>query len=391
MHDLTIITMLAAALGAAVGLGWATQRLGLSPLVGYLLAGVVVGPATPGFVANATLASQLAELGVILLMFGVGLHFHPRELVRVWRIALPGALIQSAVATAFGVLIAVVLGWSLGAGLIFGLTLAVASTVVLMRMLDDQGALASPHGHVAVGWLIVEDLLTVVALVVLPLLLAPATSAGAMAHAIAFGVGKVALFVGVVALAGPRVVAFLLDRIAASKSRELFTLAVFVLALSIAALAANLVHVSVALGAFLAGLVVGQARAGDEANASMLPFRDVFSALFFVSVGMLFQPRFVVDHPGATAAALGVVLVIKPLITLIVVRVLRGEAKTATTVAFGLAQIGEFSFILGSLGRSLGVLPEMAFQLLVSSAIFSIAINPLLYRLAPRLERWLDA
>jgi len=355
MHDLTIISMLAAALGAATALGWATQRLGLSPLVGYLLAGVVVGPATPGFVADAKLASQLAELGVILLMFGVGLHFHPRELLRVWRIALPGALVQSAVATAFGVLIAIVLGWSLGAGLIFGLTLAVASTVVLMRMLDDQGALSSPDGHVAVGWLIVEDLLTVVALVVLPLVVAPATSAVAMAQAISFGVGKVALFVGVVAIAGPRVVAFLLDRIAASKSRELFTLAVFVLALSIAALAANLVHVSVALGAFLAGLVVGQARAGEQAEASMLPFRDVFSALFFVSVGMLFQPRFVIHHPAATAAALGVVLIIKPLSTLIVVRALRGDAKTATTVALGLAQIGEFSFILGSLGRSLGV------------------------------------
>ena len=389
MHDLTVITMLAGALAAALFLGWLTQRLGLSQLVGYLLAGIAVGPHTPGFVADPQLASQLSEIGVILLMFGVGLHFHPKDLLRVWRIAVPGAVAQSVAATVFGWGIARALGWDSQAGLILGMALAVASTVVLMRMLESQGRLSTPDGHVAVGWLIVEDIFTVVALVILPALALEVSTPRALAGELALALGKVAVFAGLAWLLGPRLLGPLLERLARSGSRELFTLAVFVLALSVAAIAAGVFHVSVALGAFLGGLVVAQSRTGHQAAADMLPFRDVFSALFFVSVGMLFDPAFIVDNPGLIAAALAVVLVVKPLVAFVLVLLLRGSAATAATVSVGLAQIGEFSFILGALGKSLGLLPAAGFSLLVATALISIALNPLAFRLAPAIEAWL--
>ena len=389
MHDLTVITMLAGALAAALFLGWLTQRLGLSQLVGYLLAGIAVGPHTPGFVADPQLASQLSEIGVILLMFGVGLHFHPKDLLRVWRIAVPGAVAQSVAATVFGWAIAQALGWASQAGLILGMALAVASTVVLMRMLEAQGRLSAPDGHVAVGWLIVEDIFTVVALVILPALALEAASPQALAQELAAAIGKVAVFAGLVWFLGPRLCGPLLERLARSGSRELFTLAVFVLALSVAAVAAGIFHVSVALGAFLGGLVVAQSRIGHQAAADMLPFRDVFSALFFVSVGMLFDPGFIVANPGLTVAALAVVLVVKPLVALLLVLLLRGTPATAATVAVGLAQIGEFSFILGALGKSLGLLPDAGFSLLVATALISIAVNPVVFRASPVIESWL--
>ena len=384
MHDLTLLVTLAGGLAFALVFGALTRRIGLSTLVGYMLAGIVVGPFTPGFVADAGLASQLAEIGVILLMFGVGMHFHPQELLRVWKLAVPGAIAQSAVAGVAGWGLARYFGWSHAAGAIFGMALAVASTVVLMRMLVEQNRLASRDGHVAVGWLIVEDLFTVGALVVLPLLAPPAEgSAGAsqsLGMALLMALGKVVVFALLVGFVGTRVVGRLLEKVARTQSSELFTLTVFVVALGVAVLAAQVFHVSVALGAFFAGLVVGQSRFGPQAAADMAPFRDVFSALFFVSVGMLFNPGFVLQHPWMVVGVLVIVLVLKPLVAVAIVAVLREPSRTSATVAVGLAQIGEFSFILASLGLSIGVLPREAMDALVVGAIVSIAVNPLLFR-----------
>jgi CPA2 family monovalent cation:H+ antiporter-2 len=382
MHDLSVIITLAGGLAAALVFGAITQRLGLSTLVGYMLAGVVVGPYTPGFVADARLASQMAEIGVILLMFGVGMHFHPSELLRVWRIAVPGAIAQSAVAGVAGWALARAFGWSHIAGIVFGMALAVASTVVLIRMLVERDRLASHEGHVAVGWLIVEDIFTVAALVLLPALAAGTVSVVALGEAI----GKAALFAVLAWGAGTRLVAPLMERIARMRSSELFTLTVFVLALGIAILAAEVFHVSVALGAFFAGLVVGQSRFGAQAAADMAPFRDVFSALFFVSIGMLFNPALIFSQPVLVLGAIGIVLIVKPLIALAIVVLLRDTKRTGLTVAVGLSQIGEFSFILAALGQSLGVLPAQGMDALVIAAIASIALNPLLFRMLDRIE-----
>jgi CPA2 family monovalent cation:H+ antiporter-2 len=388
MHDLTLIMTLAGGLAFALVLGWITQKLGLSTLVGYMMAGVVVGPYTPGFIADQSLASQLSEVGVILLMFGVGQHFHPQELLRVWRLALPGAVAQSVVAAVAGWVLARAFGWSSIAGVVFGMALAVASTVVLMRMLVDRERLSSRDGHVAVGWLIVEDLFTVAALVVLPVLADGAARGGADAsetgQALLLALAKVGAFAVLVMFLGSRIAGRVLERVATMRSRELFTLAVFVIALGVAVIAAKFFHVSVALGAFFAGLVVGQSRFGPQAAADMAPFRDVFSALFFVSVGMLFNPRFVAEEPLMVLATLAIVLVLKPLVAVAIVLALRDTRRTAGTVGVGLAQIGEFSFILASLGLSLGVLPREALDALVVAAIVSIALNPLLFRFVER-------
>ena len=391
MHDFTVITTLAGALAVALVFGWVTQRIGLSTLVGYMLAGIVVGPYTPGFVADASLASQMAEIGVILLMFGVGMHFHPEELLRVWRIAVPGAVGQSAVAGVAGWAVAVAFGWSHGAGIVFGMALAVASTVVLMRMLVQEDRLSARDGHVAVGWLIVEDLFTVIALVVLPAFAAGGAGAGAMAGALGIALGKAAAFAVLVWLVGTRFVAPVMERISKLRSAELFTLTVFVVALGVAIVAAEVFSVSVALGAFFAGLVVGQSRIGAQAAADMAPFRDVFSALFFVSVGMLFNPAVVTAQPLLVLAALAIVLVVKPLVAVVIVVALRDTRRTALTVGVGLAQIGEFSFILGVLGTSLGILPREAMEILVVAAILSIAVNPLLFRASGWIEARLGA
>ncbi len=393
MHNLELITTLAGGLGAALVLGWLTQRAGLSTLVGYMLAGIAVGPFTPGFVADSHLASQMAEIGVILLMFGVGLHFHPQDLLRVWRIALPGAVAQSAVATVAGWAVARAFGWSDAAGWVFGMALAVASTVVLMRMLVEQNRLSGRDGHVAVGWLIVEDIFTVVALVVLPALAAGSSDGPdhrPLVVELALALGQAGLFALLVWFGGTQVAGRLMDRLARTRSSELFTLAVFVLALGVAVLAATVFQVSVALGAFLAGLVVGQSRFGAQAAADMTPFRDVFSALFFVSVGMLFNPGFVLEQPGLVLAALGVVMVLKPLVAMAVVRLLRDTGRTAGTVSVGLAQIGEFSFILAAMGSSLKLLPPAGLDALVVVAIGSIAVNPLLFRALAAWERRAD-
>lgn len=387
MHDIAALSTLAGGLAAALVLGWLTQRLGLSTLVGYMLAGVVVGPHALGAIADPHLATQMAEIGVVLLMFGVGMHFHPQELLRVWRIAVPGAIVQSAIATVAGWALARAFGWSNPAGIVFGLALSVASTVVLMRMLVDRDRLATRAGHVAVGWLIVEDMFTVLALVLLPVLAAESARLASLGLPLVLALGKALLFAAIVWFVGTNLVGKLLERMARTRSEELFTLLVFVLALGIAALAAEVFQVSVALGAFFGGLVVGQSRFGPQATIYMTPFRDVFSALFFVSVGMLFDPAFVVQHPLMVLGALVIVLVAKPLVALGLVMLIRGEWPTGTTVAVGLAQIGEFSFVLAALGGSMRILPDDALDTLVAAGIFSIALNPILFRLLPRFER----
>src|SRR5262249_30251182 len=293
MHHLDLILTVTGGLAAALVLGYLTHRLGLSPIVGYLLAGFAVGPHTPGFVANKELADQLAQVGVVLLMFGVGLQFHFKELLAVRRVAVPGALCQSLVATALGGAVAVAVGWGWSAGLVFGLAISVASTVVLLRVLADNNDLHTPTGHIAVGWLVVEDLFTVLVLVLLPVVFGEdQAGAGGVAPALAWSVLKIAVLVAFTFLAGGRLIPWLLHRVAATRSRELFTLTVLVLALGIAVGAAELFGASMALGAFLAGMVVGRSEFSLRAAAEALPMRDAFAVLFFVSVGMLFDPAY---------------------------------------------------------------------------------------------------
>jgi CPA2 family monovalent cation:H+ antiporter-2 len=392
MHGFDLIATLAGGLMAALVLGYITHRLGLSPIVGYLLGGLLVGPYTPGFVANAELAEQLAEIGVILLMFGVGLQFHVEELLAVRRVALPGAIAQSAVATALGALVAHAFGWTWSAGIVFGIALSVASTVVLVRVLVDNRDLHTPTGHIAVGWLVVEDLFTVVVLVALPAVFADQASAtpGGLARSLLLTTVKVGALVAFTVVVGNRVIPWLLDRVADTRSRELFTLTVLVIAVGIALGSSVVFGVSMALGAFLAGMVVGRSEYSLRAASEALPMRDAFAVLFFVSVGMLLDPRYVLDAPGLIAATLAVVLIGKPLVALLVVRILRYPTKVGLSVAIALAQIGEFSFILAALGLELGVLPAPAMQTIVAVAIISIMLNPLLYRSLPGVGRWMS-
>jgi CPA2 family monovalent cation:H+ antiporter-2 len=394
MHEVGLILTITVGLAVALVLGVITHRLGLSPIVGYLLAGLAVGPYTPGFVADQSLAAQLAEIGVILLMFGVGLHFHWKDLMAVRAVALPGAIGQSAVATGLGVLMTWQLGWSLGAGLVLGIALSVASTVVLIRVLMDNDALNTPSGHTAVGWLVAEDIFTVLVLVLLPAVTAVAQSGegfGARTgYVLLIALGKLALLGALMALVGVRLIPWLLERVARTRSRELFTLTVLVLALGIAAGSAFVFGASMALGAFLAGMVVGQSQVSHQAASDALPMRDAFAVLFFVSVGMLFDPGSLMEHPGLLAATLAIILVGKPLAALLIVVLLGRPVRTALTVAVGLAQIGEFSFILSELGRSLKVLPEAGHNVLVAGALISITLNPLLFRQVGRVERWLQ-
>lgn len=396
MHDLPLISTIAAAFTAAWVLGLITQKLRLSPIVGYLLAGIVIGPYTPGFVGDVKLATQLAEMGVILLMFGVGLHFHLSDLLAVRKVAIPGALGQSAVATLLGVAVAMGFGWSVRSGLVLGMAMSVASTVVLVRVLMDNRVLDTTHGHVAVGWLIVEDILTVLVLVLIP---AMGTSAQTghqtgvhLWAALLLAVVKLALLVGILLLAGSRVIPWIMVQVARVRSRELFTLTVLVMAIAIAAGSAYAFGASMALGAFLAGMVVGQSPVSHQAAADALPLRDAFAVLFFTSVGMLFDPTFVLREPGLTLACLAIVMIGKPLAAVAIVAVIGYPVQTALTVAIGLAQIGEFSFILSDLGRRHGLLGDAGHNVLVACALVSITANPMLFRCLPRFEallrRW---
>ncbi|HEY7410620.1 MAG TPA: cation:proton antiporter [Vicinamibacteria bacterium] len=388
-HEAPLITTMAAAFAAAWVLGVLAQRLRLSPIVGYLLAGVVIGPYTPGFVGDVALASQLAEIGVVLLMFGVGLHFHLKDLAAVKGIAIPGALLQSTVATLLGLATGHAFGWPLTEGLILGMALSVASTIVLLRGLEAHNLLNSPPGHVAVGWLIVEDVLTVVVLVVIPALGQPSEPRGGLLATVAVAVAKLGALVAVVFVAGSRVVPWVLVQVARLRSRELFALTVLALAMAIATGAALFFGASMALGAFLAGMVVAQSPVSQQAAADALPLRDAFAVLFFVSVGMLFEPGFLLREPLLLLAALGVVLVGKPLAALAVVALFGYSTRTALVVAIGLAQIGEFSFILGEVARHHGLLSETGYSLLVACALASIALNPFLFRSLDELEAFL--
>ena len=405
MHDLPLITTIAAAFTAAWVLGIITQRLKLSPIVGYLLAGVVIGPHTPGFTGDVKLAAQLAEIGVILLMFGVGLHFHLDDLLSVRNVAVPGAIGQSLVATLLGLAVALAFGWPVKSGLVLGMAMAVASTVVLMRVLMDNRMLDTPHGHVAVGWLIVEDVLTVIVLVLIPALggggvepsgaLDPAQAPGASKSvwfALVVALAKLSVLVALLLWGGSKVIPWVMVRVARLRSRELFTLTVLVMAIAVAAASQYLFGASMALGAFLAGMVVGQSPVSQQAAADALPMRNAFAVLFFASVGMLFDPSFIVREPLLVAAGLAIVMLGKPLAALLIVALIGYPARTGLTVAIGLAQIGEFSFILAELGRDHGLMGEAGHNMLVATALVSITLNPILFRQMDRVEvllkRW---
>lgn len=382
MHELELILTLTGGLTAALVFGYLTHRMGMSSIVGYLLAGIAVGGYTPGFVADRLTAEQFAEIGVILLMFGVGLQFHVKELLAVWRVAIPGAVCQSAVATLLCCLVARWLGWSWSAGIVFGFAVSVASTVVLLRVLVDNNELHTPTGHIAVGWLVVEDIFTVFLMVILPVLFsAGSVGSGSLPLSLGLATVKIALLVVLTFFIGGRLIPWLLEHVAATRSRELFTLTVLVLALGIAVGSAQVFGVSMALGAFLAGMVVKQSDFSFRAASEALPMRDAFAVLFFVSVGMLFNPAHLLQEPLLVGATLAIILLGKPLAALAIVLVLGYAPRVALSVAVALAQIGEFSFILATVGRQLGVLGDSGANTLVAASIISISLNPLLYKL----------
>jgi CPA2 family monovalent cation:H+ antiporter-2 len=391
MHNVELILTLSAGFIAALALGYITHRLGWSPIVGYLLAGILVGPNTPGFVANRALAEQLAEIGVILLMFGVGLHFHLKDLLAVRGIAMAGAVVQSATATALGAFAFHSFGWNWSSGVVLGLALSVASTVVLIRVLSDNGELQSPTGRIAVGWLVMEDIFTVFILVLLPVFFgAPAgENSSSLPVAFALAAVKVGAFIGVTLFLGGRFVPWLLNKVADTRSRELFTLSVLSLALGIAVGSSLLFGVSMALGAFLAGMVVGQSEFSARAGADALPMRDAFAVMFFLSVGLLFDPQQAVKAPWLTLVTLAIVMIGKPVSAIIIVALLGYSSRIGLGVALALAQIGEFSFLLATLGRQLGALDETGMNALIASAILSIMVNPMLYRSVGPLEEFL--
>ncbi|PJI98141.1 Kef-type potassium/proton antiporter (CPA2 family) [Acidovorax sp. 69] len=398
-HSVTLIHTVAAALGLALALGFLATRLRLPALVGYLLAGVVIGPFTPGFVADAAMASQLAEIGVMLLMFGVGLHFSFGDLLAVRKIAVPGAVVQMMVATALGMALATWWGWSLGGALVFGLSLSVASTVVLLRALETLGILDSYTGRIAVGWLVVEDLAMVLVLVLLPPL-AGWLGGGAGVHqpdaaqvwrTLGWTLLQVGGFVALMLVVGRRLFPWVLWQVARTGSRELFTLCVVAAAVGIAFGSAALFGVSFALGAFFAGMVMRESEFSHRAAHESLPLRDAFAVLFFVSVGMLFNPAVLWERPLQVLAVVAIIMVGKTLAAAALVLAFRYPLNTALTVSASLAQIGEFSFILVALGSSLGLLPPEGGSLVLAGALISMALNPLLFHAIAPLQDWLRA
>ncbi|MYM33109.1 Kef family K(+) transporter [Duganella sp. FT94W] len=400
-HNISLITTIAAALGAGLLFGYLATRLRLPALVGYLAAGIIIGPATPGYVADAALAGQLAEIGVMLMMFGVGLHFSIEDLWDVRKVALPGAILQIAVATALGMALAHFWGWSIGGGLVFGLALSVASTVVLLRALEERGILDSFNGRIAVGWLVVEDLVTVLVLVLLPAL---ASSLGGEALDAASGhgggddnlwttlaltLGQVGAFIVLMLVVGRKLFPWILWQVARTGSRELFTLCVIAAAVGIAYASTHYFGVSFALGSFFAGMVLRESSLAHRAAEESLPLRDAFAVLFFVSVGMLFEPSVLTEQPLKLLAVVAIVVVGKSVAAFLLVLLLRYPAKTALMVSASLAQIGEFSFILAALGLSLKLMPAEGQTLILAGAIISIALNPVVFRITKPLERWL--
>lgn len=398
-HNISLITTIASGFAIALVLGVIAERLRLPALVGYLLAGIMIGPGTPGFVADVHIASQLSEIGVMLLMFGVGLHFSMRDLLAVKRIAVPGAVVQMSIATILGIMVASWWGWPWGQALVFGLSLSCASTVVLLKALEVRGILDTMNGRIAVGWLVVEDLATVLILVLLPplagILGSQTANAGASDTAIWITIGQTLLqvfaFIALMLVVGRRVMPWLLWQVARTGSRELFTLAVIAAAISIAYGAAMLFSVSFALGAFFAGMMMRESEFSHRAAEESLPLRDAFSVLFFVSVGMLFDPKIIMEQPVQVLATVLIIMFGKTLAAVGLVLLFRYPFNTALTVAASLAQIGEFSFILAGLGLALGLLPQEGMSLVLAGALISIALNPLLFTLVQPLKKWLLA
>jgi CPA2 family monovalent cation:H+ antiporter-2 len=398
-HGVGLITTIAAALGLALVLGFLATRVRIPPLVGYLLAGVVIGPATPGFVADVELAGQLAEIGVMLMMFGVGLHFSVADLMAVRRIAVPGAIVQTSVATVLGAGTALLWGWPLGSAVVFGLALSVASTVVLLRALEARGLLNSVNGRIAVGWLVVEDLIVVFILVLLPALagVLGGTPGAAEASAVrrslwmtvAITVGEVAAFVTLMFVVARRLFPRLLWAVARTGSRELFTLAVISAAVGVAYASARLFSVSFALGAFFAGMMMRESALSHRAAEESLPLRDAFSVLFFVSVGMLFDPDALIRAPLQVVAVVAIIMIGKTVAAVALVLAFRYPLNTALTVGASLAQIGEFSFILAGLGVSLGLLPPEGQSLIVAGALISISLNSLVFTAIEPAQTWI--
>jgi CPA2 family monovalent cation:H+ antiporter-2 len=392
-----LITTIAAGLGLALIMGFVAARVKLPPLVGYLIAGIIIGPGTPGFVADVELSNQLAEIGVMLLMFGVGLHFSFDDLLAVRHIALPGAVFQIIVATMLGMGVSYLWGWSLAAGLVFGLALSVASTVVLLRALETRGVLETVNGRIAVGWLVVEDLVMVLVLVLLPPLsvsLGIGTGTTARASddlwtAFPLTIGQVAVFIVLMLVVGRRLFPRLLWVVASTGSRELFTLCVIATAVGIAYGSALLFGVSFALGAFFAGMVMSESPLSYRAAEESLPFRDAFSVLFFVSVGMLFDPNVLLREPVHVLAVLAIIIFGKSLAAFLLVLLFRYPLNTALTVSASLAQIGEFSFILAGMGNSMGLLPAEGQSLVLAGAIISIALNPLVFHAIEPAQAWI--
>ena len=387
-HDVTLIAILAGGFGLALIFGLAVSYLKMPPLLGYLIAGVVIGPATPGFVADIGLSTQLAEIGVMLLMFGVGLHFSINDLLAVKKIAVPGALFQMAVATALGYLVAHYWGWSLIGSIIFGLSLSVASTVVLLRALESKGLLETANGQIAVGWLVVEDLMMVLALVLVPVMaeiygndgsVAQSTSSSELFTLIGITLAKVTAFIVLMLVVGKRLLPKMLWIVAKSGSRELFTLAVIASAIGIAFLAAELFDVSFALGAFFAGMMLGESELSKRAADESLPLRDAFAVLFFVSVGMLFNPEIIWQEPIKLLIVIAIIMVGKTLAAILLVLLFKYPLGTALTVGVSLAQIGEFSFILAGMGLAMNLIPNEAYSLILAGAILSIAFNSFLF------------
>jgi CPA2 family monovalent cation:H+ antiporter-2 len=398
-HQTTLLITLALGFVMAFVFGYAASRLKIPVLVGYLLAGIAIGPYTPGFSGDTAIASQLAEVGVILLMFGVGLHFSTADLMAVKWIAIPGAVVQIAVATAMGAALAMSWGWSLAAGLVLGLALSVASTVVVLRALEERSAIESANGRISIAWLVVEDLAMVLTLVLLPALAGLAGAAPAdPAHAapqgnlvllVAITLAKIGVFLALAAVAGPRFVPWLLSQAARSGSHELFTLAVLAIAIGIAYGAAALFGVSFALGAFCAGVVLSNSELGHRAAEESLPLQHAFAVLFFVSVGMLFDPGVLVRQPLAVAGVLLIILIGKSIGAFAIVQLMGYPISTALIVSASLAQIGEFSFILAALGISLGIFPEAGRDLILAGAILSLSLNPLAFALVTPIQRWI--
>ncbi|MBB6093289.1 CPA2 family monovalent cation:H+ antiporter-2 [Povalibacter uvarum] len=393
-HETKLLALIAVGFATAMLLGFIAARLRLPPLLGYLVAGIAVGPFTPGFVADASLASELAEIGVILLMFGVGLHFSLDTLKQVRKIALPGAVAQIAVATAIGAALAWWWGWNIAAGLVFGLAMSVASTVVLLRALEQRQELDTQDGRIAVGWLVVEDLAMVLALVFLPALAAAtqgeALRTGDIVQSLMLTAFKVAMFFAFMLVVGRRVVPWLLGQIANTGSRELFTLAVLAIALGIAYGSAALFDVSFALGAFFGGVVLAESELSHQAAENSLPLQDAFAVLFFVSVGMLFDPSVIIERPLDLLGVMFVILVGKSLAACVIVMAFGYTSRTALTISASLAQIGEFSFILVALGVSLNLLPPEGRDLILAGALLSITLNPFAFSTVAPLSRWID-